>query len=81
MCFQVRSPLDPLLDQLASCCIDDLDLSKRLQSLFHVTIPPLHSLFPQKKFLIPSLFLLLRNFYSENNPNLFIVQIVVCVGG
>jgi hypothetical protein len=34
--WQVRSTLDPLLDQLASCCVDDLDLSKRLQALFKV---------------------------------------------
>ena len=35
---QVRSTLDPLLEQLAACCIDDADLSSRLLKLFQV--PP-----------------------------------------
>ena len=35
---QVRSTLDPLLEQLAACCIDDADLSIRLLKLFQV--PP-----------------------------------------
>ena len=34
---QVRSTLDPLLEQLAASCIDDADLSTRLRGLFEVT--------------------------------------------
>ena len=31
---QIRSTLDPLLEQLARCSIDDADLSQRLEELF-----------------------------------------------
>ena len=35
---QVRSTLDPLLENLSSTCADDTDLSQRLQTLFKVRL-------------------------------------------
>ena len=35
---QVRSTLDPLLENLSSTCADDTDLSQRLQTLFKVRV-------------------------------------------
>ena len=35
---QIKNPLDPLLDRLASDFTDNVDLSRRLKNYYHVRI-------------------------------------------